>query len=150
MILLFFFVDFVSKLYISSAVGKGQVIPVVKGFFNIVNVHNEGIAFGMFAHLAGVERTVVLCVMSGAVFIVILFLIMFGKRRDFVFIMALSMIGGGALGNLYDRVFGGYVVDFLDFHIGHLHYPAFNLADTFITLGMFVLLLYVFGSRSGA
>lgn len=144
LILLFFIFDYLSKLYISSHIPVNSGFTIIDGFFNIVHVQNRGIAFGMLAHLPEPVRVVVLGGVSVVVFVVILYLIVFGRDRSGVFILSLALVGGGDLGNLYDRIFKGYVVDFLDFHIGVYHYPAFNLADTFITVGIFLLFIYKF------
>ncbi len=142
LILLFFILDYISKLYITEHIKYGASIGIIKGFFNIVNIHNKGVAFGFLANLQDYYRVIFLCGVSFIVFLIILYLILFGKERNFTYILGLSLLGGGALGNLYDRVFQGYVVDFLDFYIKQYHYPAFNLADSFISVGIFVLLLY--------
>jgi len=142
LILLFFVIDYYTKLYISKYLVLDRGIAVINGFFNIVNIHNPGIAFGVFSHLS---RTLRLLLFSGISFVVligVLYLIMFGKDRDLFFIIGLSFLGGGDLGNLYERVVKGYVVDFLDFHLQQYHYPAFNLADSFITIGLFILISY--------
>ncbi len=144
LILLFFILDYYTKLYISKYLAVGSGFTVIKGFFNIVNVHNSGIAFGAFADLPHSLRFVLFSGISLIVFIVVLYLIMFGKDKSLTYIVGLSLLGGGDLGNLYGRLFKGYVVDFLDFHIGQYHYPAFNLADSFITIGLIILVGYKF------
>ncbi len=142
LILLFFIADYISKLYISDNIPYGSYVKVIGGFFNIVNIHNKGVAFGFLSNLPEFYRLVFLCGISLVVFLIILYLILFSKDRNVFYIAGLALLGGGALGNLYERLFKGYVVDFLDFYIKQYHYPAFNLADSFITIGIFVLVLY--------
>ncbi len=142
LILLFFILDFYTKSFISKHIILNNGFSLIDGILNIVNVHNPGIAFGAFAHLSHTVRLVLFSGISFVVFIVVLYLILFGKDRNLIFIVGLSLLGGGDLGNLYERVFKGYVVDFLDFHWQQYHYPAFNLADSFITIGLIVLVGY--------
>ncbi len=142
MILLFFMLDYYTKLYISKHIELNNGFYVIKGFLNIVNVHNEGIAFGAFSHMSHFLRVIFFSGISAVVLIIVLYLILSGKDKNFLYILGLSFLGGGDLGNLYGRLFKGYVVDFLDFHIGQYHYPAFNLADSFITIGLFILIAY--------
>jgi signal peptidase II len=142
LMLLFFLLDLLSKQYLIHSIQYGTSIPVIKGFFSIVHIHNRGVAFGFLANLSEFYRLVFLCGVSGVVLLIILYLILNGKNRNTVYIVSLSLVGGGALGNLFERVANGYVVDFLDFHIKNYHYPAFNLADSFITIGIIVLFLY--------
>ncbi|WP_025270552.1 signal peptidase II [Hippea sp. KM1] len=142
LILLFFILDYFTKLYISEHIPLNGGISIIEGFFNIVNVRNTGVAFGVFAHLPENLRLLLLGGVSLVVFVVVLYLVLFGRDRNIAFILGLSFLAGGDLGNLYDRIFKGYVVDFLDFHISRYHYPAFNLADSFITIGLFILIVY--------
>ncbi len=142
LILLFFIVDFYTKSLISKHIILNSGFSVIDGILNIVDVHNPGIAFGAFAHLSHTVRLVLFSGISFVVFIAVLYLILFGKDRNLIFIIGLALLGGGDLGNLYERVFKGYVVDFLDFHWQQYHYPAFNLADSFITIGLIVLIVY--------
>lgn len=111
----------------------------VTEFFNVVRVHNYGAAFSMLADQGGWQRwffTVLGVVAAG--FIVWLLRSHAGQK---LFSAALALILGGALGNVIDRLLHGYVVDFLDFHWHNAHFPAFNLADSAITLGAICLIL---------
>ena len=111
----------------------------VTSFFNLVRVHNTGAAFSFLADAAGWQRwffTGLGLVASG--FIVWMLKRHAGQR---LFCFAVTMILGGALGNVIDRIVHGYVVDMLDFHAWGWHFPAFNLADSAITLGAVCLVL---------
>jgi len=141
LVLLFFILDYVSKVYIVKHIPYQHSINVINNFFNIVNIHNRGVAFGAFAKFPESYRILFLCGISFLAFLIILYLILFSKDRKCLYILGLSLLGGGAAGNLYGRIVNGYVVDFLDFYFKQYHYPAFNLADSFITVGVFVLLL---------
>ena len=111
----------------------------VTSFFNVVRVHNHGAAFSFLADASGWQRwffTVLGVVAAG----VMLWMIKShpGQR---LFCLALAFIIGGAIGNVVDRVLHGYVVDFLDFHSRGIHFPAFNVADSAITVGAACLIL---------
>ncbi len=103
--------------------------PIFKGF-NIVYVENKGVSFGM---LSDYDIPFFLGIVSLLVSIYILFLIIKAENRSEL--IGLSMILGGALGNGLDRLKDGYVVDFIDLYYGKFHWPAFNFADSFITIG---------------
>ena len=112
---------------------------VVTGFFNIVRVHNHGAAFSFLAGAGGWQRwffTVLGCAAAG--FIVWMLRSHPGQT---LFSFAMACILGGAIGNVVDRLVYGYVVDFLDFHWRGMHFPAFNVADSAITLGAACLIL---------
>ena len=133
--------DQLSKLWISSHFSYGEHLYVF-GVFNLVLAHNTGAAFSFLSDAGGMQRwlfTVIAVVAS--VWIVWL---LRSHQHQKLFAMALSMILGGALGNLIDRIAYGYVVDFLDFHWGVYHFPAFNLADSAITCGAFLLIIESF------
>ena len=148
--LLFFMLDYCTKYEITRLIPYESSESVVSGLFNLVNIHNSGIAFGMFAHLSQVYRIIFLCGISFVIFMVVVILIIKGKNRNAFFILGLSLLAGGALGNLAGRVAKGYVVDFLDFYFKDYHYPAFNLADSFITIGIVILLLHSFFYKKSA
>jgi signal peptidase II len=115
-----------------------DVIPLT-GFFNLVHVHNTGAAFSLFADQPGWQRGFfigVALIASG----VILYLMRKTQGRR-MFSIALALILGGAIGNVIDRILYGHVIDFLDFYIGSWHWPAFNVADSAITIGAVMLIL---------
>ncbi|GHC80068.1 lipoprotein signal peptidase [Pseudorhodoferax aquiterrae] len=112
---------------------------VVTSFFNIVRAHNPGAAFSFLAGASGWQRWFFTAIGVGAaVFIVWLLRAHAGQR---LFSLALTLILGGAIGNVVDRLQHGYVVDFLDFHWAGWHFPAFNIADSGITVGAVLLIL---------
>ena len=112
---------------------------VVTSFFNIVRVHNTGAAFSFLASAGGWQRWFFTALgVSAALFILWMLKAHSGQR---LFSFALACILGGAVGNVIDRVLYGYVVDFLDFHWRGMHFPAFNIADSAITIGAMALIL---------
>ena len=102
----------------------------ITSFFNLVYVENRGVSFGMFAEH---DKSFYFGILSVLISLYIIYLILNSKK--FLELLGLSLILGGALGNGLDRIFYGYVVDFIDFHLNHYHWRAFNVADTSITLG---------------
>ena len=119
---------------------------VVTSFFNLVRVHNEGAAFSFLSNAGGWQRWFLTALGVGAALFMVWLLRSHGQERLFAF--ALSMLLGGAVGNVIDRLVHGHVIDFLDVHWDWLaplfaggHFPAFNLADSAITLGAVCLLL---------
>lgn len=111
----------------------------VTSFFNIVRAHNPGAAFSFLAGASGWQRWFFTAIgVAAAVFIVWLLRAHAGQR---LFSFALACILGGAIGNVVDRLQHGYVVDFLDFHWAGWHFPAFNIADSGITVGAVLLIV---------
>jgi len=130
--------DQLSKLWISSHFSYGEQ-HYVFSVFNLVLAHNTGAAFSFLSDAGGMQRWLFTAIaVVASVWIIWL---LRRHQHQKLFAMALSMILGGALGNLIDRIAYGYVVDFLDFHWGVYHFPAFNLADSAITCGAFLLIL---------
>ncbi len=112
---------------------------VVTSFFNIVRVHNTGAAFSFLASAGGWQRWFFTAIGICATLFILWMLKSHSGQRLFSF--ALACILGGAVGNVIDRVLYGYVVDFLDFHWRGMHFPAFNIADSAITIGAIALIL---------
>jgi signal peptidase II len=125
-------IDQLSKAIIMRYMYEGRSFGVVPGLFSIVHIKNPGAAFGILA-TGGTWRTIFLVAVSLGALAVTLALIRHAK--DLLTAFALSLIAGGAIGNLIDRLRFGSVVDFLDFHIKAYHWPAFNIADSAITAG---------------
>ena len=135
-----FMLDRVSKMVVADHLALGEVVPVIEGFFNIVHVRNTGAAFGLFS--GGALSAVVLAVVSLVAVIMLLYYMVRSDSDMLAF--GLSLITGGALGNLADRLLFGEVVDFLDFHIAQYHWPAFNVADSAITTGVVIALFSLY------
>jgi len=111
----------------------------VTNFFNVVRAHNSGAAFSFLAGASGWQRWFFMVIGLGASVFIIWMLRSYAGQKLFSF--ALACILGGAIGNVIDRVLYGYVVDFLDFHWRGWHFPAFNIADSAITIGAACLIL---------
>lgn len=130
--------DQVTKITMSRLLAYGQSEPVT-GFFNLVMVYNPGAAFSFLANSGGWQRWF----FSALALAVSIFIVWMLNRNasQRMFCWSLSLILGGAVGNLIDRLAYGHVIDFLDFHVGGWHWPAFNVADAAITIGaaLFVL-----------
>ncbi|NPA49030.1 MAG: signal peptidase II [Thermodesulfobacteria bacterium] len=124
--------DQATKFLVREILAPGEIRVVIPGFFNLVHVWNPGVAFGFFARGAeGLRYFFILAnlLAAGGLFL-------YARGKDHLVQFLSGLIAGGALGNLLDRIFYGRVFDFLDFHLGPYHWPAFNLADTAITLGV--------------
>ena len=131
------FLDLLSKRLIFAylediALTKNTLNPEIEifSFFNIVYVWNRGVSFGMFNGIANAQ--LVLSILQGSIAVILFFWLYHNKNSNYM--IAISLIIGGALGNVIDRIQNGAVADFLDFYIGNYHWPAFNLADSFIFL----------------
>jgi signal peptidase II len=134
--------DRVTKAAIKSRVSAYDTITVIPGWFNIVHNENPGIAFGMLSNASGVWRDILLIGFSAAVLVAISFMLLRpATRNGAVLRTALAFILGGAFGNLYDRIVNGSVTDFIEVHAGAHYFPAFNVADSAITVGACLLLL---------
>ncbi len=130
--------DIATKRWVESVLLHGQQIPLT-GFFNLVLTYNAGAAFSFLSDASGWQRWFFSAIAASASGLIIYLL----RKHvtDKLFCIALSLILGGALGNLWDRITLGHVVDFLDFHVSNYHWPAFNVADSAIFLGAMLLIL---------
>lgn len=131
--------DQVTKAAILESFAHGDSVTVTT-FFKLVRVHNPGAAFSFLSDAGGWQRWF-LSGLAAAVSMAIVVWIARLPRSKWLECLALTLILGGALGNLYDRLVLGYVVDFLDFHWAGWHFPAFNVADSAITMGAVLLIL---------
>ncbi len=137
------FFDQISKYIIKINLDLYDNIIVIDNYFNITHILNPGGAFGFFATSSpGIRKFIFLFVSS----VVALFILWFYKKSadNYVFLShGLALIFGGAVGNLIDRFRYGKVVDFLDFYVGTYHWPAFNIADSAISIGMGILIYHI-------
>lgn len=129
--------DQLTKYIVINNIGYGNMKPVIDGFFYLAHYQNTGAAWGIFQN-----GKVFLVPVSIVVSIVIGYLLYKSKHK--LYSISLSMVLGGAVGNLIDRIFRkGGVVDFLDFHFGTYNFPTFNIADSFIVIGTILLSCYI-------
>lgn len=133
------FLDRWTKALIQNQVDLNESISVIDGFFNITYVRNTGVAFGIFSSISSPVKSVLLSVFTAFAAVVVIVYSFRNPVRNRILQFALALILGGALGNLYDRLVYGYVVDFLEFYVGAYHWPSFNVADSAITTGVLLL-----------
>lgn len=115
--------------------------PLIDGFLNLTHVQNTGVAFGLFAR-HGADGGAWLLILLGVVALVaVMVYFRFAPPSARLLLSALALIVGGALGNLIDRLASGAVTDFVDVYVGSHHWPAFNVADSAITVGIFLMIL---------
>jgi signal peptidase II len=146
-----FLLDRITKIAIERYVSQWESLTVIPGFFDIVHAKNRGAAFGMFSDGDSELRTVILIGISVAVLVFVSVLLFRPQRggltSDRLTTIALSLVLGGALGNVWDRVVQGMVTDFLEFYLGEYRFAAFNVADTAISIGACLLLLDIWRTR---
>ena len=133
------FFDLLSKRAIFAILEQQQIAnPEIKifDFFSLVYVWNRGVSFGMFNNLQNSQ--LIFSIIQGSIAIILCFWLFNCEKKHVS--MALGLIIGGALGNVIDRIQNGAVADFLDFHIASYHWPAFNLADSAVFIGVAILL----------
>ena len=136
--------DRLSKLWIHAHVPMGEAITVIPGVFRLTHVLNTGAAFSLFEGVRSPEtvRYVLIAVAVVEIAVVLGFLAKTGRRLSLQTV-AFALILGGALGNLYDRIRLHHVIDFLEVHIVHYHWPDFNIADSCIVIGACLLMIEV-------
>ncbi len=142
--LLLFGLDRLSKSIVVSRLPLYESVPIISDFFHLTHVANTGALFGLMAGLAAPMRALVFITIPVLAIVLILAFQFRTSEADFLAQSGLALILGGAMGNLYDRIAYGHVVDFLDFSLAGHHWPAFNLADSTICLGVFTLILDLF------
>lgn len=148
--LLLVVLDQLAKYWVSASFSYGEA-RALTGFFNLVLTHNKGAAFSFLAAASGWQRGFFIVI--ALIAIVVISVLLARHAGEKLFCLALALILGGAIGNVLDRIVLGHVVDFLDFHLAGWHWPAFNLADSAITIGALLLVADSFhpgARRAGA
>jgi signal peptidase II len=133
--------DQFSKELISQSLYLHETRTVIPGFFNLVHTRNSGAVFGFFQNVPSPVLPKILTLLSIAALIFIALFFYRSSIAERMNLLGLSLILGGALGNILDRIFRSSVVDFLEFYVGDFHWPAFNIADSAICVGIFFLIL---------
>jgi len=128
--------DQYTKYEVQQRIRLYQIIEVIDGFFNLTHLRNTGGAFGILAGKKDGIGSVFFISVALAAVGVILYLLHKAKEQERILALSLSLVLSGAIGNLIDRIRHGEVVDFLDFHLFSYHWPAFNIADSAITIGI--------------
>jgi signal peptidase II len=126
--------DYLTKEIIIAVVMPHEIINILP-FLNIVHVRNKGVAFGILSDLG---NNLFIFITIVAILLIIYYLSKLSKKTE---LYSLSMILGGAIGNLIDRIRFGEVVDFIDFFVGKWHWPAFNVADSALTIGIIIFFI---------
>lgn len=138
------FLDRISKWIVSQRITLHDSVDIVPGLFRLTHVQNQGAAFGLFSESPSEWKVAMLILFSVAALAVVSTLLWKNGNAMNATAIALSLVFGGALGNLWDRVANGRVIDFFDFYLGSHHWPAFNIADSAIVIGALLLLSEIF------
>jgi signal peptidase II len=140
--LLILAIDHITKSIARANLGCGQVVDIISGYLRLSFVRNSGVAFGIFDSVQSAWKPYILGAMAIIALTVIVFYSTRIPRDRILMQLALALTMGGILGNFIDRVFRGYVIDFIEFHIHESFYwPNFNVADSAITVGIALLLI---------
>ena len=143
-ILIIFCLDRVSKIYVINLIQSNQSEIFIYDFLNLTLNWNTGIAFGLLSFKADLLYHSI----SALILLIIIYLIYLMVVSDKLGKIVVSLIIGGALGNIYDRLNYFAVPDFIDFHIGEFHWFTFNIADIFISIGIILLIIYELFSKN--
>jgi len=142
--------DRLTKWLVIKRLPEGHDIAILPGVFQLSHWENTGAAFSMFADSNSPWRPFFLIGLSLAALVLVAGILRNASRLDRPTAIGLSLILGGALGNVFDRIVSGAVTDFLDFYIGDLHWPAFNIADSAIVIGALLLVGEIMFAKSPA
>lgn len=130
--------DQITKWVIMNTIALHDMVQVIPNFFNLVHIQNPGSAFGLFANQNSIFRNIFL--MTAAIIAICLVLYMYKRTSQEYPLLSIgfALIFGGAVGNMMDRLRLGSVIDFIDLYIANFHWPAFNIADSAISIGMVI------------
>jgi signal peptidase II len=142
--------DRLAKWAVASNIPLQYSIVVIPGFFHLTHVQNPGAAFGLFADSSAQWKIGALVSFSVVALVIVSALLWKNSHSLSTTTIGLSLILGGATGNLWDRMVSGHVVDFLDFYVGSYHWPAFNVADSAIVIGAILLVSEIIFAKSAS
>lgn len=137
---LVFALDRLTKWLVETRLSGSDVYRVIPGFFEIVRSENRGVAFGIFNDSTFEWRTALLVLVSSVAVIVVSVILWNARRMERLELWSLSMVLGGAMGNVFDRMVSGKVTDFLQVYLGTYPWPTFNVADSAIVIGSVLLI----------
>lgn len=140
-------IDQLTKALVARSILFQSSKSIIPGFFNLTHIRNRGAIFGFFSHSESRILFIFLTLVSLVALGLVIYYFFKTPSSQIIMKISLSVILAGALGNLSDRVFRGYVIDFLDFHIKNWHWPSFNVADACITTGAFLLIFILIFRR---
>ena len=141
--------DQYTKLMVSLHIPLNYSVKVVEDFFNLTHIRNSGVAFGLFASQQSEYKALMFITISTIAIIAILVIFHQTPKEKKMVQTGLILIFSGAIGNLIDRVLHGEVIDFVDFFINRHHFPAFNIADSCITVGVAMMVIDLFVGEAG-
>ncbi len=133
--------DQTTKYFVMKRMSVGESIPLIDGLLNLTFVFNPGAAFGFLSSTSEKFRVPFFFLISVVAIGVVLVIYFKGARENILLQVGLSLVLGGAVGNLIDRIFFKKVIDFIDVYYKQFHWPAFNVADSAITIGVFILIV---------
>ncbi len=145
-----FVLDRLTKWVVAEKIALHENVNVIPGFFRLTHVQNRGAAFGLFSDSPSEYKVAVLVLFSLVARVVVSTLLWKNSHRLTTTGVGLALILGGALGNLWDRIVTGHVVDFLLFYVGSYQWPAFNVADTAIVVGAVLLVAEILFAKPPA
>ncbi len=140
--------DRLTKWAVASNIPLHESVVVIPGLFHLTHVENPGAAFGLFADSSAQWKVGALVSFSVVALVIVSALLWKKSHSLSTTTIGLSLILGGATGNLWDRMVSGHVVDFLDFYVGSYHWPAFNVADSAIVIGAILLISEIVFAKS--
>ena len=141
--------DQYTKLMVSLHIPLNYSVKVVEGFFNFTHIRNSGVAFGLFASQQSEYKALMFIAISTIAIIAILVIFHQTPKEKKMVQTGLTLIFSGAIGNLIDRILHGEVIDFVDIFINRHHFPAFNIADSCITVGVIMMVIDLFFGEAG-
>ena len=149
LIVVLLIVDQLTKTIVFRKIAFLSSQNIIPGFFNITHIHNRGAIFGFFSKSESQLLHILLMLATLVALALVVYYFFKTPPAEKLAKISLSLILAGAVGNLMDRIFRGYVIDFLDFHIKQWHWPSFNVADSCVTVGACLLVFIVFFKRRG-
>jgi len=148
-IFLMLIIDQVSKLFVTQKIPLYSSLNIIPGFFNLTHIHNRGAIFGFLSRSGSQLVYYLLMLASLVAFGLVVYYFFKTSPQERFLEISLSLILAGALGNLMDRIFRGYVIDFVDLYLRKWHWPAFNAADASVSIGaVFLIFILLFKRRS--
>lgn len=141
-------VDQYTKLMVSLHIPLNYSVKVIEDFFNLTHIRNSGVAFGLFASEQSEYKALMFVTISAIAIMAILVIFHQTPKEKKMVQTGLILIFSGAIGNLIDRSLHGEVIDFVDFFINGHHFPAFNIADSCITIGVALMVIDLFSGES--